>query len=233
MNTIVAESIDYCATKLEEATDGVPSALHAAVQELLTEILNECAPIIFNGDGYSESWHAEAATRGLLNLKTSADALPTLKAPDVRALFEKYDVLSERELESRWDTYLEQYCMTVDVEAKLTLKMARTMIFPAVVRYQQELAATCANLKLVGYEFDTDTLDRVTELVKLLQDSAAALEAVMAEDGFDGLEERARHCCARVLSAMRAVRGHADLLEGLVADDLWPLPTYQEMLFIK
>ena len=233
MNTIVAESIDYCATKLEEATDGVPTALHAAVQELLTEVLNDCAPIIFNGDGYSEAWHVEAASRGLQNLKTSADALPTLKNPEVEALFEKYGVLSRRELESRWETYLEQYCMTVSVEAKLTLKMARTMIFPAVIRYQHDLAATCANLKLVGYEFDTDTLDRITELVKRLQDSIGALELVMAEGDSDSSEDRARYVCDKVLPAMQTVRGHADELEGLVADDLWPLPTYQEMLFIK
>lgn len=233
MNTIIAESIDYCATKLEEATKGDPEALHGEVQKMLTEILNECGAIIFNGDGYSEAWHKEAAKRGLKNLKTTADSLTQLQSPEVIELFSKYGVLSERELQSRLETYLEQYCMTVTVEANQTIEMAKTMIFPAAIRYQNELASTCVNLKLVGYEFDTDTLDRVTSLVKALQDSIARLEATMADDADENLVEEARHCCDVVLPAMNAVREFADELEGLVADDLWPLPTYQEMLFIK
>ena len=232
MNTIIAESIDYCATQLEKATAGKPAALHGAVQTLLTEIVRECGSIIFNGDGYSDEWHKEAAKRGLLNLKTTADALGCLEAPEVEELFEKYKVLSARELKSRLETYFEQYCMTVHVEANLTLEIARTMIFPAAIRYQNELASTCANLKLVGYEFDTDTLDKVTGLVSALQNGAAALEAVLAVEA-DGFVAEARHCCDVVLPAMLAVRESADALEGVVADDLWPLPTYQEMLFIK
>ncbi len=214
-------------------TGGKPEALHGAVQKLLTEIINECEPIIFNGDGYSAAWHADAARRGLLNLKTSIDALPMLADPAIKALFTKYGVLSERELQSRLDIYLEQYCKTVKVEAALTLEMARTLIFPAVVRYQNELASTCANLKLIGYEFDTDTLDKITDLVKNLQDSLMALDKALAHHDADGLEAEARHFCEEVLPAMATVRKYADEMEGWVADDLWPLPTYQEMLFIK
>ncbi|MEN1681452.1 MAG: glutamine synthetase III [Planctomycetota bacterium] len=228
MNTIIAESLDYCATKLEEATGGDSANLHGAVQNLLTEIINECGAIIFNGDGYSDDWHQEAAQRGLLNLRTTADALPQLITPEVKELFGKYSVLSEREIESRYETYCEQYCMTVNVEANLTKKIARTMIFPAAVRYQSELAATCANLMALGYEFDTETLDRVTQLVKALQDAIGELAAATK----DGCED-VRHCCDAVLPAMEQVRSCADELEGLVADDLWPLPTYQEMLFVK
>jgi glutamine synthetase len=233
MNTIVCESLDWCATKLEQMTAGKPDALHGAVQKLLTEIINECESIIFNGDGYSAAWHADAAKRGLLNLKTSIDALPMLADPAIKALFTKYGVLSERELQSRLDIYLEQYCKTVKVEAALTLEMARTLIFPAVIRYQNELASTCANLKLVGYEFDTDTLDKITDLVKNLQDSLGSLEKALAHHGGDSLEAEARHFCEEVLPAMAEVRKYADEMEGWVADDLWPLPTYQEMLFIK
>ncbi|MCZ6914726.1 MAG: glutamine synthetase III, partial [Rickettsia endosymbiont of Ixodes persulcatus] len=134
MNTIAAESIDYCATKLEEATKGDPKLLHGAVQTLLTEIINECESIIFNGDGYSEAWHKEAAKRGLLNNKTTVDALPYLKTPEVHELFKKYEVLSDRELESRLDIYLEQYCKTVKVESKLTLEMAKRIEDVGVVR---------------------------------------------------------------------------------------------------
>ncbi|MFN0056347.1 MAG: glutamine synthetase III [Planctomycetales bacterium] len=234
MNTIVAESLDYCATRLEKAIAGKPEALNAALQALLTEIINECSPIVFNGNGYSPEWHAEAEKRGLLNLKTAADALPVLGTPAVRDLFEKYDVLSPRELQSRLDIYLEQYCKCVSVEANLSVEMAKTMIFPAAIRYQNELAATCANLKLLGYEFDTNTLDRMTELVKSLQDSVAALQKTMAHNGHDsGLLAEAEHFCHDVIPAMAEVRKNVDELEGIVADDLWPLPTYQEMLFIK
>ena len=233
INTIIAESIDYCATKLEQATGGDPGRLNSAVQDLLTEIINDHSAIIFNGDGYSEQWHAEAANRGLLNLKTSVDALPYLKTPEVLEMFEKYGVLSERELDSRLETYLEQYCLTVDVEAKLAISMARKLIFPAAIRYQSELAATCANLKLVGIEFDTDTLDGVTELVKGLQDSIVRLEFAVADESATTSLEEARHRCDAVLPSMLAVRKYVDKLECVVADDLWPLPTYQEMLFIK
>ena len=228
MNTIVAESIDYCASKLEHATGGDSSKLNGAVQELLTEIMNECGSIIFNGDGYSEEWHAEAEKRGLKNLKTTADALPELLEAPVKEMFSKYGVLSEREVESRYETYVEQYCMTVNVESNLTKQIARKQIFPAAIRFQKELATTCANLKAVGIDFDTKTLDKVTGLVKELQDSIAELAAA-TEDGCEDY----RKCCDVVLPAMLKVREASDQLEAIVADDIWPLPTYQEMLFIK
>jgi glutamine synthetase len=111
--------------------------------------------------------------------------------------------------------------------------MARTLIFPAAIRYQNELASTCVNLKLVGYEFDTDTLDTITQLVKALQDSIGTLAAKLSHDGGHSLDEEAKFFCYQVVPAMQNVRKYADELEGWVADDLWPLPTYQEMLFIK
>jgi len=233
MNSIVAESLDYCATQLEEATGGDPDKLNPAIQKLLTDIINEHGSIIFNGDGYSDEWHAEAEKRGLLNLKTTADALPALEAPAVKELFSKYNVLSERELDSRLETYLEQYCKSIGVEARTTIEMARTMIFPAAIRYQNQLASTCANLKLVGYSFDTDTLDKVTELVKALQDSINDLETLFNDHSCENLQEEAKHCCDKVLPAMNDVRRYADALESYVSDDMWPLPTYQEMLFIR
>lgn len=233
MNTIVAESLDYCATQLEQATGGDPEKLNGAIQKLLADIMNEHGAIVFNGDGYSEEWHQEAAKRGLLNMKTSAEALPYLGNADVKELFTKYNVLSERELQSRLEIYLEQYCKFINVEARTTIEMARTMIFPAAIRYQNQLASTCANLKLVGYDFDTDTLDKVTELVKALQDSINDLEVAFGNRHCGTLEEEAKYCCESVLPAMEYVRQYADALEGFVSDDLWPLPTYQEMMFIR
>ena len=227
MNTIVAESLDYCATALAKATKDDPKALNSAVQALLADIMKECSPIIFNGDGYSAAWHAEAAERGLLNLKTAADALPVIQSDAVRQLFEKYDVLSQRELESRFETYMEQYCMTVRVEANLTMEIAKTMIAPAAIRYQNELASTAANLRAAGLKSDTTLLEEISNSVTTLQERLAALGSAMAS-GFEP-----EQCRDSVLPAMLEVRETADELEGMVADDLWPLPTYQEMLFIR
>jgi glutamine synthetase len=232
LNTIVAESLDYIASRLEKETASDASKLNGAVQSLLKDIITEHGAIIFNGDNYSAEWHKEAERRGLPNLRTTVEALPALLDKELQQMFEKYGVLSERELHSRHEIYLEQYCKTVNLEANLVLKMGRTQIFPAAIRYQNELAQTCTHLKEVGYKFDTNTLDKMTELVKLLQDSLADLEAVMNHH-VQGREAEAEHACSKVLPAMLEVRKFADSLEGLVADDLWPLPTYQEMLFIK
>ncbi len=232
LNTIVADSLDYVATRLEKDTKGDPSKLNAAVQVLLKELITEHHAIIFNGDNYSEEWHKEAAKRGLPNARTTIEALPALLDEDVAQMFEKQQVLSRRELHSRYEIYLEQYCKTVTLEANLVLKLGRTQIFPAAIRYQSELATTCASLKAVGYSFDTDTLDKVTALVKRLQDSLAGLEKAMAHQAASK-EEEARQMCTTLLPAMLEVRKVSDLLESMVADDIWPLPTYQEMLFIK
>ncbi len=233
MNTIVAESLDYMATRLENDTAGDPGKLNGAVQKLIQEIITEHGAVIFNGDGYSEDWHQEAARRGLPNLRTTVDAIPVLTEPDVLATFEKYGVLSPRELESRQEIYLEQYVKTVRVEALLTVRLARTQIWPAAMRYQSELATTCTNLKALGYSFDTDTLDKITTLVKELQDGITVLEAKLEHHGGDTVLAEATHFCNEVIPAQNAVRAAADQLEGYVSDDLWPLPTYQEMLFIK
>ena len=233
MNTILAESLDFIATRLELALGGDVSKLNDSIQTLLEEILAEHGSVVFNGDGYSDAWHKEAKKRGLLNLRTTVDALPILGSPEATALFESYGVLTERELHSRMDIYLEQYCLTVGLEARTAIEMARTIVFPAAIRYQGELAATCANLKAIGYKFDTDTLDKVTGLVKELQDGIAALENSLGNHAAASKLEHATHYCHTVLPAMANLRKTADTLEGMVADDLWPLAMYQEMLFIK
>ncbi|MEZ6192327.1 MAG: glutamine synthetase III [Phycisphaerales bacterium] len=232
LNTIIADSLDYAATELEAATKGDPKKLNAAVQKLVQKIIKEHGAVIFNGDGYSEAWHKEAEKRGLPNNKTTPDALPAITDPEVVKVFSKYKVLSKRELASREEIYFEQYVKAVNVEAILTVRIARTKIFPAAVRYQNELASTCANLKANGYNFDTDTLDKITSLVKSLQDGIAELEKAMGHHA-KNVKAEARHMCDVVLPAMLNVRNVTDELEGYVADDLWPLPTYQEMLFIK
>jgi glutamine synthetase len=228
LNTIIAESLDYMATQLESAE----GKFNSAVQDLLKEIITEHNAIIFNGDGYSQEWHEEAAQRGLPNLRNTVEALPAFGNEEALSLFEKYSVLSEQEVESRLDVMLEQYVLAIQVESRLTLEMGRTLIWPAAVRYQSELASTCANLKAIGYEFDTKTLDKVTELVRLLQDGLTHLESLMSHEA-DNLHEEASYVREQLVPQMAAVRECADKLEGYVADDLWPLPTYEEMLFIK
>ncbi|MCA9995777.1 MAG: hypothetical protein KDE56_08530, partial [Anaerolineales bacterium] len=226
---IVAESLDYVATRLENAKGD----FNEAVQLLLKEIITEHGSIIFDGDGYSDAWHKEAEfKRGLPNLRTTFDALPALVSEDAVELFTKYGVMSERETESRYEVYMEQYVKSVTVEAKLTAEIAKTLIYPAAVRYQGELAGAAANLKAVGIAPDMGVLNEVTTAVTGLQQSVARLEKLIAHEGHD-LPSEAKHMRDALLPAMLDVRGYADELEGLVADDLWPLPTYQEMLFIK
>ena len=233
LNTIVADSLDFLATELEKVTKGDPKKLNAAVQKVLQKVIAKHERVIFNGDNYDDAWHNEAEKRGLLNCRTSPEAFPIITDSEVVTMFKKYKVLSKRELASRQEIYQEQYCLAVNVEARLTLEIGRTVIFPAAIRYQNELATTCANLKAVGYTFDTDTLDAVTDLVKNLQDALNNLEKIAAKEKFRNTNEHSNYACKEILPAMNEVRKYADELEGMVADDLWPLPTYQEMLFIR
>ena len=233
LNTIIADSIDYVATELENKTGGDSSKLGAAVQELIKDIMEKHDAVIFNGDGYSEEWQVEAAKRGLPNLKTSVEALPVLTSPEVVSIFEKYGVLSGRELESRQEVYLEQYSQLVLTEALLTAKIAKTIIFPSAVRYQNELAATCANMKAAGIEPFPTALNDVTEKLRGLQKATTELEEAIEKNGAETALEDAANKCKNLLPAMLKVRSFADELECVVADDLWTLPSYQEMLFIK
>jgi glutamine synthetase len=234
INTIMAESLSEFADKLEAKNPSTTEEVGAVVAEILKEVWAKCSSVVFNGDGYSEAWHKEAAKRGLPNLKTSADSLPAIKSPEVIELFEKFKVLTKRETESRYEVYAEQYIASVNVESNLVVEMVRTIIFPAAIRYQSELASALANLKAVGVEPDQNTLKVVTELIKHLQDSVG--ELVDLKGKLEDLEGPEAHCefvKDKVLPKMLEIRGYVDQLEGWVADDLWPLPTYQEMLFIK
>jgi len=232
LNTMMAESLDFIASKLEAATGGDAGKLNAAVQSVIQEIIKEHDAVVFNGDGYSEEWHAEAAKRGLPNLKTTPDALPVISSPEVVKLFTTYGVFSEAELKSREEIYLEQYVKTIQTEANLVVRMAKTVIFPAAVRYQSELAAACANLKAIGHDYKMTTLECVTAKLRDIQAKTAELEKLM-EHSAEGSLAEAKYMCCTILPAMNEVRALADALEAVVADDLWPLPSYQEMLFIR
>jgi glutamine synthetase len=141
-------------------------------------------------------------------------------------------VFSERELHSRFEVRLEQYVLTVAVEAKLALEIATTVILPAAVRYQTELAQNVAALKAAGVEASTAALEAVSAPIADLEAGLAKLTAALSDHSADSALDEAKHAQEALLPAMDAVRSAADTLEALVADDLWPLPTYQEMLYI-
>jgi glutamine synthetase len=231
INTIMADSLDYIATQLEASIES-GTEFNMAVQKLLEQIITDHGAVVFNGDGYSADWQVEAAARGLKNLRTTVDALPELDSPEVKELFSRYGVLSERELASRYEVYLEQYELSVGVEAKSVLETATTIVIPAAMRYQSELAANAATLTAVGIEPDMTLLGAVTAALSELTASTTALGAALAHEHEGSSLDAARYACDTLLPIMLEVRAAADTLETLVADDLWPLPTYQEMLFI-
>jgi glutamine synthetase len=232
INAMMSESLDYIATELEKATKGDPKKLNAAVQTLLQKIVKEHDAVVFNGDGYSEAWHKEAAKRGLPNLKTTPEALPVLSSKPCIELFTKYGIFTEAELKSREEIYLEQYCKTLKTESSLVVRMATTIIFPAAMRYQSELAAACANLKAIGHDYKMSALEDVTAKLRGMQAAVAKLEKLLEHEA-KSTHAEAKHLCEKVLPAMGEVRSFADALESVVADDLWALPSYQEMLFIR
>ncbi|MCV7062292.1 glutamine synthetase III [Mycolicibacterium vaccae] len=231
LNTIMADSLDYMATVLEKAV-GEGEDFDQAVQKLLTEIITEHGAVVFNGDGYSDNWQIEAAARGLPNLKTTLDAIPELVKPEAVEVFEKYGVFSERELHSRVEVRLEQYALTIAVEAKLALELGTTVILPAAVRYQTELAHNVATLKAAGVDADTTLLQMVSSPIGELTAALGTLKAALSDHSAESALDEATHAQKALLPAMEAVREAADVLESVVADDLWPLPTYQEMLYI-
>ncbi|MEI6252993.1 MAG: glutamine synthetase III [Mycobacteriaceae bacterium] len=230
LNTIMADSLDYLATALESAVAG-GADFDAAVQKLLTDVITEHGAVVFNGDGYSDNWQVEAAQRGLPNLKTTLDAIPELIKPESIELFERYGVFNERELYSRYEVRLEQYALTIAVEAKLALEIGSTVILPAAIRYQTELAQNVATMKAAGFPAEMSLLGQVSTPIADLTSALSGLKAALAAH-VEGSFDEALHARDTLLPAMDAVRAAADALEGIVSDDLWPLPTYQEMLFI-
>ncbi len=233
LNTIVAESLDFVATELEAKTKGDPKKLNDAVQQVLQQIVTEHGVIIFNGDNYSEAWHKEAAKRGLPNFRNTVDAIHGTDTDENAELYEKYGVLTQREFKSRNEIYIERYVKEVNIEGRLTLRIAKTQIFPAAVEYQSRLVSTSIALKSLGKGHCTTVLDELDGLLAKLQPAMAKLEAAIHHESRGALLDHARHMRDEVIPAMVAVRDIADKVEGIVSDEMWPLPTYQEMLFIK
>jgi glutamine synthetase len=223
LNTIVAESIDELTALLEKQLKATKGDLTAAVSEVVKDVWERNKQVVFNGDGYSEAWHKEAEARGLKNLPTTPDALPWLVEKQTIRAFENYNVLTERELESRFEVFVEQYATKLNIEAETAASIARTMILPAAVRHLTELKASGV----------TALAEEVEPLVEDLFAKITALEKANDHNGPEGGLKHAKYMRDVVVPAMNDVRAVADRLERIVADDLWPLPKYSEMLFIK
>jgi glutamine synthetase len=224
LNTIVAEAIDSLSEELESELKG-GTELEAALRPILQRSYAANKQIIFGGDNYSEEWHTEAEQRGLLNLRSTPDALPFIVREDTIALFEGYGVLSKRELESRYEVSLEQYVTKLNIESETAASIAKTMLLPAAAKHVAVLRE--ADLPALS----TEVKDLIGELDKAIK-GLASLNLPESQPHDDVLAH-AKYMHDRVVPAMDAVRAAADRLEKVVADELWPLPKYSEILFIK
>jgi glutamine synthetase len=232
LNTILADSIQWIADQLEDQLNaGAP--LEEAAFAVLKRTMDDHGAVVFGGDGYSEEWHRMAVEqRGLENLRTSADALPVLQRPVVRELFESQGVLSPVELESRFEVYAEQYILAIEVEAKLVVRMARTQVYPVVMEFLDRLARSLRDQEDLGLPPDRTFAGQVATLNQQLIRQCSALEQAIAGPPH-GVHEHLRHCADTLLPLMGEIRAAVDGLETIVDDALWPLPTYQEMLFVR
>lgn len=237
LNTIVAESLDHIATQLEQALSRktAQANLQSAVQCVLKDIIAQHQRIIFNGDNYSQQWQYEAAQRGLPNLKDSVEALPALNSSKAAELFSKYKVLSKPELQSRVHIFLEKYAMQLQIEAEQMTLIAKQMILPACIEQQTRIAdavnATesaridCSHMRQMLQQLTS----QVTQFCQTLDALDTAADQVQISDPYT----QARHMRDNVLPLMNQLRAISDKLETQVAADLWPLPSYRELLFIK
>ncbi|MDA1157521.1 MAG: glutamine synthetase III [Cyanobacteria bacterium] len=232
LNTVLADSLAWIADQLEART-AKGESVEKASMAVLQQITQENGNVIFGGDGYSSEWHELAVKeRGLENLRTTADALPVLQRPAIRDLFSRHNVLSPVELESRYEVYSEQYCLAIEVEARLAVRIARTQLYPAVSAYLGELAGSLQEQEAIGLNPSKALAQQIAGLNQQLLDRAAALETALG-NAPHGAEAHMRHCADQLMVRMGELREAADALEGLVDDTAWPLPTYQEMLFVR
>ena len=233
MNTMLADSLNWIAEKLEVQL-AQSSDQTQAVISVLQELMNDHGTAVFGGDGYSSDWHKEAVEeRGLKNIPTTADALPAFQNDAVKALFASTGVLSPVELESRYEVYAEQYILSIEVEAKLVVDMAKTIIYPAAIRYLSDLSMANAGLSEMGLELDNSVAAGVAAETNAMMASVVKLSETMEKEDFASIEAHMQYAANDILALMEEVRGHADALEAEVADELWPLAKYHEMLFIK
>lgn len=231
LNTIVAETLSEIADEL-----GKSKNINVDTQKLLQRIAKEHARIIYNGDNYTEEWAKEAEKRGLPNVRNSVDSILTIYTPEHVKLFSKHNVLDKTELHARMEILLENYAKTLNIEAKTMLNMGRRQILPAAMTYAGEIAGTIDDLAEAGIKASAqkDLAEKVCGLIAKLAESLDVLEAAVAKAReIEKADKKAIAFKDKVIPAMVEVRAVADELETLVDAEIWPLPTYAQMLFIR
>lgn len=230
LNTIVAEAFSEACDVLEKADD-----FNEAVHDLIKEYAVEHQRIIFNGNGYSEEWVEEAEKRGLPNIKSMVDAIPAYIAEDSIAVFEKFNVFTKAELESRAEIEYETYAKTINIEAKAMIDIAGKQIIPAVIKYTTALAASINGVKAAcdaDVSVQTELLKEVSEL---LSKTRAALKKLMEADAVGSKMEEGRERAVYyrdvIKTAMEALRAPVDQLEMIVDKEMWPMPSYGDLIF--
>jgi len=229
LNTAVAEVLDEFATRLEKASN-----VNEEIQKIIAETFKAHKRVVFNGNGYSDEWVAEAEKRGLANIKSTVESLPELTKPEVVRIFEKHKVLSKVELESREEIYLEVYSQQINIEAGVMVEMAKKSIIPCVSSYMGELAGTAESLKNLGVDnsVQLDDLKALAANMKGLKDAINKLEAEKEKAlNTEGAYKQALAYRQKVVPAMEAARVFGDAMEVMVDKDIWPFPSYEDMLF--
>jgi len=233
LNAAMADSLDSVATELEAAT-AKGEDLNKAVAKLLTKIIKEHKRIIFNGNNYAPEWEKEAGKRKLLNLKNTVDALPQLTTKETIKLLDKYKILNEREVHARYEVFLENYNKTINVEANLMVLMANRYILPAAFEYLKNVGQSVAAVKAGGGSSvqGKKLLATYTKLVDRFKVQTDALEKLIDHTDTSA-EKHAKYMRDKVVPAMAKLREIGDEIEVLTPHEIWPLPTYREMLFVK
>jgi glutamine synthetase len=233
LNAAMADSLDSIASELEAAV-AKGEELNKAVGKLLTKIVKEHKRIVFNGNNYSAEWEKEAAKRKLLNLKNTVDALPQLVTPESVKLLERFKILNERETHARYEIFLENYNKTINIEGQLMVLMANRYILPAAFEYQKQIGQSVAAVKAGGGTSvqGKKLLTTYTKLVDKFKAQADALAGLLEHSG-GSAEKHAKYMRDKVVPAMAKLREVGDDIEVLTPHEIWPLPTYREMLFVK
>lgn len=229
LNTIVSESLDEIATRLEKAKN-----INTECAAIVKEAVKKHGRVIFNGNNYSEDWVKEAKKRGLPNIKSTVEALEYVVTPKATKLFEKYKVLSKGELHSRYEVYLEQYVKCINIEAQAAINMVNRQYIPTVIRYTESLAQTVGKLKAVSAssKVQAEVLKQVSALLEAASKKLSTLESVTKKaQGVAEVHKKAVAYRDEVMVAMKSLREEIDALETIVPSDIWPVPTYAEMLF--
>jgi glutamine synthetase len=235
LNVAVAQVLSEFADKLESLSKGSSASdKNEAIHNIIKESYSKHRKVVFNGNGYTDEWVREAERRGLPNVKNAVDALTVLTRSETVAIFEAHKVLSKEELESRYHIYLEKYSKQINIEAGVTIDMARRYIFPAVTAYAGTLAGDAAALAAVGASNvpQAKRVKRIGELLGEIFDETAKLEIVLTEaQGTEDVFAQAKFYFEKVRPAMDAVRTRGDALEKMVSKNAWPFPGYEELLF--